>query len=75
MGSNGYMVVDGIQVHTVERVSQSKSGNVWIYNTVCTGCTRGLLTSIDPQVPPLMNREIYLELSGTLVCANRMPDG
>ena len=23
-------LVDGIQVHTVERVSQSKSGNVWL---------------------------------------------
>jgi hypothetical protein len=29
-------LVDGIQVHKVITVSQSKSGNVWFYNTVCT---------------------------------------
>jgi hypothetical protein len=30
VGSNGHMMVDGIQVHTVEAVSQSKSSTVWI---------------------------------------------
>jgi hypothetical protein len=44
MGSNGYMMVDGTQVHKVERVSQSKSGNVWIYSTNCTGYTWSPLT-------------------------------
>jgi hypothetical protein len=34
-----------IQVHKVKRVSQSKSGNVWIYDTVCTGYTRSPLTT------------------------------
>jgi hypothetical protein len=36
--------VDGIQVEKVLIVSQSKSGNVWVYNTVCTGYTRSPLT-------------------------------
>jgi hypothetical protein len=45
MGSNGYMAVDGIQVHKVEKVSQSKSNIVWIYNTVCTGYTFGAINS------------------------------
>jgi hypothetical protein len=36
-------LVDGIQVHKVKRVSQSKSGNVWIETTVCTGYTWSLL--------------------------------
>jgi hypothetical protein len=31
-------------VHKVMTVSQSKSGNVWIYNTLCTGYTWSLLT-------------------------------
>jgi hypothetical protein len=44
MGSNGYMMVDGIQVHKGTTVSRSKSGNVWIYSTVCTGCTWNPLT-------------------------------
>jgi hypothetical protein len=44
MGSNGYMVVDGVQVHKVMTVSQSKSGNVWIYSTACTGYTWSPLT-------------------------------
>jgi hypothetical protein len=30
-------MVDGIQVHKVVAVSRSKSDNIWIYNTVCTG--------------------------------------
>jgi hypothetical protein len=33
------LLVDGIQVHKVEAVSQSKSNGVWIYNTVCTRYT------------------------------------
>ena len=56
MGSNGYMMVDGIQriydgmvdgiqVHKVEAVCQSKSRNLWIYNTVCTDYTWSPLTS------------------------------
>jgi hypothetical protein len=28
-------------VHKVVTASQSKSGNAWIYNTVCTGYTFG----------------------------------
>jgi hypothetical protein len=40
--------VDGIQVHKVMTVSQSKACNVWIdspiYSTVCTGCTWTPLT-------------------------------
>jgi hypothetical protein len=36
--------VDGIQVEKVLIASQSKSGNVWVYNTVCTGYTRSPLT-------------------------------
>jgi hypothetical protein len=44
--------VDGIQVHKVEAVSQSKSNVVWIYNTVCTGYTRSPLTvTIDAALP------------------------
>jgi hypothetical protein len=31
-------------VHKVGTVSQSKSGNVWIYSTVCTGYTWSPLT-------------------------------
>jgi hypothetical protein len=46
MGSNGYMV-DGIQVHKGMPVSQNKSGNVWIYSTVCTGYTWSPLTSAN----------------------------
>jgi hypothetical protein len=30
MGSNGYMMVDGIQVHKVGAVNQRKTNNVWI---------------------------------------------
>jgi hypothetical protein len=30
VGSNGYRMVDRTRVHTVKRVSQSKSGSVWI---------------------------------------------
>jgi hypothetical protein len=41
---HGGWVVDGIQVHKVVTVSRSKSGNVWIYNTVCTGYTWSPLT-------------------------------
>jgi hypothetical protein len=37
-------LVDKIQVHKVQRVSQSKSGNVWIYDTVYTGYTWSPLT-------------------------------
>jgi hypothetical protein len=44
MGSNGY-IVDGMQVQQVMTVSQSKSGNVWIYNTGCTSYNRSLLTT------------------------------
>jgi hypothetical protein len=40
VGSNGYMM-DGIQVHKGMTVSQRKSSNVWIYNTVCTLATLG----------------------------------
>jgi hypothetical protein len=36
--------VDGIQVQKVGAVSQSKSGNVCFYNTVCTGYTWSPLT-------------------------------
>jgi hypothetical protein len=38
------VLVDGIQVHKGMPVSQSKSGNVWIYSTVCTGYTWSPLT-------------------------------
>jgi hypothetical protein len=34
-----WALVDGVQVHKVVTVSQSKSGNVWIYSTVYTGYT------------------------------------
>jgi hypothetical protein len=34
-------LVDGIQVKKVRRISQSKSGNIWIENTVCTLATLG----------------------------------
>jgi hypothetical protein len=44
MGSNGYMMVDGIRVHKVAPASQNKPSNVWIYNTVCTGYTWSPLT-------------------------------
>jgi hypothetical protein len=45
-----YSLVYGIQVHKVEAVSQSKSGNVWIYSTVCTGYTWSPLTcSVSPE--------------------------
>jgi hypothetical protein len=37
-------LVDGIQVHKVMTVSQSKSRNVWIYSTICTGYTWSPLT-------------------------------
>jgi hypothetical protein len=42
--SEGPFLVDGIQVHKVMTVSQRKSGNVWIYNTLCTGYTWSPLT-------------------------------
>jgi hypothetical protein len=40
-------LVDGVQVHKVMTVSQSKSGNVWIYSTVYTGYTWSPLTWCD----------------------------
>jgi hypothetical protein len=36
IGLASQLLVDGIQVHNVMAVNQSKSGNVWIYNTLCT---------------------------------------
>jgi hypothetical protein len=45
METNGYMMVDGIQVHKVMTASQSERGNVWIYNTVCTGYTWSLVAT------------------------------
>jgi hypothetical protein len=36
-------MVDGIEVEKVMAVSQSKSRNVWLYNTVCTDYTWSLL--------------------------------
>jgi hypothetical protein len=38
-------MVDGIQVQKVGAVSESKCGNVWIYNTVYTGYTWSLLST------------------------------
>ena len=38
------LLVDGIQVEKVTTTSQSKSSNVWIYNTICTGYTWSPLT-------------------------------
>jgi hypothetical protein len=37
-------LMDGIQVHKVITVSESKGGSVWIYNTICTGYTWNPLT-------------------------------
>jgi hypothetical protein len=34
-----YDVVGRIRVHEMMIVRQRKSGNAWIYNTVCIGCT------------------------------------
>ena len=43
-------LVDVIQVHKGTTVSQSKSGNVWIYSTVCTGYTWSPLTLATERV-------------------------
>jgi hypothetical protein len=37
-------LVGRTQVEKVTTASQSKSSNVWIYNTLCTGCTWSPLT-------------------------------
>jgi hypothetical protein len=54
MGSNGYMMYGGWDPSAQsegskhEAVSQSKSGNVWIYNIFCTGYIWSLLTCSAP---------------------------
>jgi hypothetical protein len=49
-GVPAILMVDGIQVHKVVTVSQSKSGNAWIYSTVCTLATLG---ARSPGVPAI----------------------
>jgi hypothetical protein len=64
-------LVDGIQVHKVATASQSKSHNVWIWNTVFTGCTWSPLTSSQRRARGGVHRAVGRRHSAGLVAAVR----